>query len=242
MMAVTNKRSAAAGSKVSMAAGAGRGALIARRLAAEFAGTALLLAISCGAGFAAARLAGADAAWAPAIASAISSTGLALLILLFGPVSGGLFNPLLALSQAWRGSLEPELALPYAAAQGAGAMLGAACAHAIFGMPWLVAASQGHSGAASLLGEFAATFGLLAVFINCGRCRPAVAACAVAAYVMAACSWSPSIAHMNPAMTLARTLGSGGLRLADAPACILAQIAGAAAATMLFRRKPALQI
>jgi glycerol uptake facilitator-like aquaporin len=237
MVAVTNKRPVAGASVC-----AGRGRLIARRLAAEFAGTALLLAICCGSGFAAARAAGGDAAMAQAIASAVSCTGLALLILVFGPVSGGLFNPLLALAQAWRGRLEPELALPYAAAQGAGAMLGAACAHAVFGLPWLVAAGPSHSGAAALLGEFAATFGLLAVFISCGRCRPAAAALAVAAYVMAACWWSPSIAHMNPAMTLARTLGSGGLRLADAPACILAQIAGAAAATILAGRKPALRI
>jgi glycerol uptake facilitator-like aquaporin len=238
MVAVINKDPAAAGAS----AGTGRGRPIARRLAAEFAGTALLLAICCGSGFAAARVAGGDAALALAIASAASCTGLALLILVFGPVSGGLFNPLLALVQAWRGSLEPELALPYAAAQGAGAMLGAACAHAVFGLPWLVAAGPSNGGAAALLGEFGATFGLLAVFISCGRCRPATAAVAVGAYVMAACCWSPSIAHMNPAMTLARTLGSGGLRLADAPACILAQIAGAAAATILAGRKPAPRI
>lgn len=219
---------------------------IAKRLAAECVGTALLLAMACGAGFAAARLAGGDAALALMLGSAASSVGLAVLILAFGPVSGGLFNPVLTLSQAWRGSLALEEALPYAAAQIAGAFLGAAAAHAMFDMPWLVASTQVRGGAAHWLGESVATFGLLAVFIGCGRSRPVVAPFAVSAYVMAACWFSPSAAFMNPAMTLARVFGSGGIRLADAPAYILAQLAGAAAATALFiwlhggaARKPA---
>jgi glycerol uptake facilitator-like aquaporin len=207
---------------------------IGKRLAAECVGTALLLAISCSTGFAAARLAGGDAALALMLASAVSSVGLAVLILAFGPVSGGLFSPVLTLSQAWRGGLALEEALPYIAAQTAGAFIGAACAHAMFDLNWLVASTQVRTGAAQWLGEFIATFGLLAVFIGCGRSRPVVAPFAVAGYVMAACWFSPSAAFMNPAMTLARVFGSGGIRLADAPAYILAQLAGAAAATALF--------
>ena len=207
---------------------------IGKRLAAECVGTALLLAISCSTGFAAARLAGGDAALALMLASAVSSVGLAVLILSFGPVSGGLFSPVLTLSQAWRGSLALEEALPYIAAQTAGAFVGAACAHAMFDLHWLVASTQVRTGQAQWLGEFVATFGLLAVFIGCGRSRPVVAPFAVAGYVMAACWFSPSAAFMNPAMTLARVFGSGGIRLADAPAYILAQLAGAAAATALF--------
>lgn len=211
---------------------------IGKRLAAECGGTALLLAISCSTGFAAGRLAGGDAALAPMLASAVSSLGLAVLIMVFGPVSGGLFNPVLTLSQAWRGRLALEEALPYIAVQIAGAFLGAACAHAVFGMPWLVPATEMRTGPVQWLAEFASTFGLLAVFIGCSRSRPALPALlppfAVAAYVMAACCFSPSAAFMNPAMTLARVFGSGGIRLADAPAYILAQLAGAAAATALF--------
>ena len=215
---------------------------IGKRLAAECVGTALLLAISCSTGFAAGRLAGGDAALAPMLASAVSSLGLAVLIMVFGPVSGGLFNPVLTLSQAWRGRLALEEALPYVAAQISGAFLGAACAHAAFGMPWLLPAPEMRTGPVQWLAEFASTFGLLAVFMGCSRSQPALRPplhhflppFAVAAYVMAACCLSPSAAFMNPAMTLARVFGSGGIRLADAPAYILAQLAGAAAATALF--------
>jgi len=223
---------------------------IGKRLAAECLGTALLLAISCGTGFAAGRLAGGDAALGPMLASAVSSLGLAALIIVFGPVSGGLFSPVLALSQAWRGRLALEEALPYIAAQIAGAFLGAACAHAMFGVPWPVPATEIRTGPLQWLAEFVSTFGLLTVFMGCSRSRPALhhflPPFAVAAYVMAACCLSPSAAFMNPAMTLARVFGSGGIRLADAPAYILAQLAGAAAATALFiwlhggaARKPA---
>lgn len=209
---------------------------IGKRLAAECVGTALLLAISGGAGFAAARLAGGDALLTLAAVSLVSSTGLAVLILAFGPVSGGLFNPVLTLSQAWRGSLAPGHALPYIAAQLLGACAGTAAAHAMFGMPLLLAATPVRAGAGLWLAEFVATFGLLAVFIGCGRSRPAAAPFAVAAYVLAACWFSSSAAYMNPAMTLARVFGSGagGIRLADAPGHVLAQLAGAAAATALF--------
>lgn len=207
---------------------------IGKRLAAECVGTALLLAISCGAGFAAMRLANGDAGLALMLGSAASSVGLAVLILAFGPVSGGLFNPVLALSQAWRGQLARDEALPYIAAQIGGAFLGAAGAHAMFGIPWLVASTQVRAGPSQWLGEFVTTFGLLAVFFGCGRSRPVAAPFAVAAYVMAACWFSPSAAFMNPAMTLVRVFGSGGIRLADAPAHILSQLAGAAAATALF--------
>ena len=209
---------------------------IAKRLASECLGTAMLLAISGGCGFAAARLAGGDAALALMVCSVVSSTGLAVLILTFGPISGGLFNPVLTLSEAWRGTLPVEHAVPYIAAQFAGAFAGTAAAHAMFDMPLLVASTQVRAGPAIWLGEFIATFGLLAVFIGCGRSRPVVAPFAVAAYVMTACWFSSSAAFMNPAMTLARVVGSGagGIRLADAPAYILAQLAGAAAASALF--------
>ncbi|CAN7335134.1 aquaporin [Pseudoduganella sp. LjRoot289] len=209
---------------------------IARRLAAEGLGTAMLLAISCGSGFAAARLAGGDPALALLVSSVVSSTGLAVLILSLGPVSGGLFNPVLTLSEAWRGKLALDHAAPYIAAQLAGAFAGTAVAHAMFGLPLLAAATQARAGPALWLGEGVATFGLLAVFIGCGRSRPAAAPFAVAAYVMTACWFSPSAAFMNPAMTLARVVGSGagGICLADAPAYILAQLAGAAAASALF--------
>lgn len=208
---------------------------IAKRMVAEGLGTALLLAISGGCGIAAQRLAGADAAMAQLITTLVSSTGLAVLILTFGGISGGYFNPVLTLSDAWRGNLRMEYVVPYIVAQLTGALAGVALVHGMYGLEFLVAAQQPRSGVGQWLGEFVATFGLLAVFIGCGRARPVIAPFAVSAYVMAACWFSSSTAFMNPALTLAKVVGeAGALRLADAPAFVLTQLAGAAAATAVF--------
>lgn len=208
---------------------------IAKRMAAEGLGTALLLAISGGCGIAAQRLAGGDAAMAQLVTTLVSSMGLAVLILAFGGISGGYFNPVLTLSDAWRGNLRLEYVAPYIAAQLAGALAGVALVHGMYGLDFLVAARQQRSGPGQWLGEFVATFGLLSVFIGCGRARPVIAPFAVSAYVMAACWFSSSAALMNPALTLAKVVGeAGAIRLADAPAFVLSQLAGAAAATAVF--------
>lgn len=208
---------------------------IARRLAAEFVGTALLLAIGSGAGITAQRLAGGDAAMALLVSAVVGATGLAVLILTFGNISGGLFNPVLTLSEAWRGKLRAEYVAPYIAVQVAGAVTGVAAVHAMYGLDLTMATQGVRTGPGQWLGECVATFGLLCVFIGCGRTRPVVAPFAVSAYVMAACWFSSSSAFMNPALTLAKAIGeAGALRLADAPAFVLAQLAGAGAATVLF--------
>jgi glycerol uptake facilitator-like aquaporin len=208
---------------------------IAKRMVAEGVGTALLLAISGGCGIAAQRLAGGDAAMAQLVTTLVSSMGLAVLILTFGGISGAYFNPVLTLSDAWRGHLRMEYVAPYLVAQLAGALSGVAAVHAMYGLALLVPAQQQHTGAGQWLGEFVATFGLLAVFIGCGRARPVIAPFAVSAYVMAACWFSSSSAFMNPALTLANVVGeAGAIRLADAPAFVLSQLAGAAAASAVF--------
>jgi glycerol uptake facilitator-like aquaporin len=208
---------------------------LAKRLAAEFIGTALLLAIGGGAGIAAQRLAGGDAALALFIGALVGATGLAVLILTFGNISGGLFNPVLTLAEAWRGNLRVEYVAPYIVVQVAGAVAGVAAVHGMYGLDLLAATQLSRTGSGQWLGECLATFGLLCVFIGCGRARPVVAPFAVSAYVMAACWFSSSSAFMNPALTLARALGeAGALRLADVPAFVLAQLAGAGAATAIF--------
>jgi glycerol uptake facilitator-like aquaporin len=208
---------------------------IAKRMVAEGVGTALLLAISGGCGIAAQRLAGGDAAMAQLVTTLVSSMGLAVLILTFSGISGGYFNPVLTLSDAWRGNLRMEYVAPYLVAQLAGALAGVAAVHAMYGLDLLVAARQQRTGIGQWLGEFVATFGLLAVFIGCGRARPVIAPFAVSAYVMAACWFSSSSAFMNPALTLAKVVGeAGAIRLADAPAFVLSQLAGAGAATAVL--------
>lgn len=207
---------------------------IARRLAAEFIGTALLLAIGSGAAITAQRLAAGDAALALLVSALVGATGLAVLILAFGSISGGLFNPVLTLAEAWRGNLRAEYVAPYIAVQATGAVAGVAAVHAMFGLDLMIATPGARSGAGQWLGECVATFGMVCVFIGCGRARPVVAPFAVSAYVMAAC-WFSSSGFMNPALTLAKAIGqAGALRLADTPAFMLAQLAGAGAATVLF--------
>ena len=208
---------------------------IAKRLAAEFIGTALLLAIGGGAAIAARRLAAGDAAMALLVSALVGATGLAVLILAFGGISGGLFNPVLTLSEAWRGKLRADHVAPYIVAQAAGALAGVAAVHGMYGLDLMALPRVASGGSGQWLGEFVATFGLLCVFIGCGRARPVVAPFAVSAYVMAASWFSSSTAFMNPALTVARAIGeAGALRLADAPAFVLAQLAGAAAATAIF--------
>jgi glycerol uptake facilitator-like aquaporin len=141
----------------------------------------------------------------------------------------------LTLSEAWRGNLRGDHVVPYIAVQAAGAVAGVAAVHGMYGLDLMMATQQARTGSGPWLGEFVATFGLLCVFIGCGRARPVVAPFAVSAYVMAACWFSSSSAFMNPALTLAKALGeAGALRPVDVPAFVLAQLAGAGAATALF--------
>ncbi|MES2264607.1 MAG: aquaporin [Pseudomonadota bacterium] len=209
---------------------------MARRLAAEILGTAFLLAIAGGAGIMAERLAGGNAALALLANSLATGGGLLALILLFGPISGAHFNPVLTLSEAWQKNMPVTEVAPYIAAQLAGCLLGVLAMHGMFDLPLLVASEQARTGAALWWSEFVATFGLLAVYIGCLRNRPGIAPFAVSAYVMASYWFTSSSAFVNPAVTLARTIGNtpAGIRMTDAPGFILAQLAGAAAATVVF--------
>ena len=125
----------------------------------------------------------------------------------------------------------------YVAAQGAGAIAGVVLAHAMFGLPALSASTHARSGWAQMLSEFVATFGLLAVIWGCGRSRPTAVPFAVGAYIMAAYWFTASTSFANPAVTLARSMTNtfSGIRPADVGGFVAAQMAGALAATALFR-------
>ncbi len=207
-----------------------------RRLVAEGLGTAFLLAIVIGSGIMAERLADGNAAIA-LLANAISTgTGLVALILMFGTVSGAHFNPVVTLSEAWQGNIRSSEALPYIGVQIFGAFAGAAGAHLMFGEPLFFASEHVRTGAAQWWSEFIATFGLLGVIIGCSRSRPALTPFAVAAYITAAYWFTSSTSFSNPAVTLARSATNTfvGIRPIDAPAFIIAQLLGAAAATWIF--------
>ena len=210
---------------------------IARRMAAEAVGTALLLAAVVGSGIMGERLAGGNVAVALLANTIATGAALVALILTFGPISGAHFNPAVTLADAWQGGLPWDEVPLYIVAQVIGAFGGVAAAHLMFELPVFFASRHARSGPAQMFSEFVATFGLLAVIWGCARTRLAAVPFAVAAYITAAYWFTASTSFANPAVTLARAATDtfAGIRPADAPAFIVAQLLGAAAATGLFR-------
>ncbi len=210
---------------------------VARKLVAEALGTALLLATVVGSGIMAERLAGGNVAIALLANTLATGAALVALILTFGPISGAHFNPAVTLSDAAMGGLAWKLAAGYLAAQVAGALAGVAAAHAMFELPIVQASERVRAGGAQLFSELVATFGLLAVSWGVVRRRSTAVPYAVGAYITAAYWFTASTSFANPAVTLARAATNtfSGIRPADAPGFIAAQLAGAAAATALFR-------
>jgi glycerol uptake facilitator-like aquaporin len=210
---------------------------IARRMAAEAVGTSLLLAAVVGSGIMGERLAGGNVAVALLANTIATGAALVALILTFGPMSGAHFNPAVTLADAWQGGLPWDEVPLYIVAQVIGAFGGVAAAHLMFELPVFFASRHARSGPAQMFSEFVATFGLLAVIWGCARTRLAAVPFAVAAYITAAYWFTASTSFANPAVTLARAATDtfAGIRPADAPAFIVAQLLGAAAATGLFR-------
>jgi len=210
---------------------------LSRKIVSEAVGTALLLAAIVGSGIMAERLASGNVAVA-LIANTLS-TGAALvaLILTFGPISGAHFNPAVTMADASQGGLPWREVPGYIAAQVFGAFAGVAAANAMFGEPLFFASRHARAEGAQIFSEFVATFGLLSVIWGCVRLRATAVPFAVGAYITAAYWFTASTSFANPAVTLARSASDtfAGIRLADAPGFIGAQLAGAAAATGLFR-------
>jgi glycerol uptake facilitator-like aquaporin len=165
-----------------------------------------------------------------------TGAGLVALILAFEPVSGAHFNPAVTLARAIRGGFSRRDAAAYLTAQIAGAFVGVVCAHLMFGEPVLSASTHSRSGMAQAFSEGVATFGLISVINGCGRHPPRAVAFAVGAYISAAYWFTASTSFANPAVTLARAATDtfSGIRPADVPAFLGAQVAGAAAATAFF--------
>jgi len=208
-----------------------------RKAAAEAVGTALLLATVVGSGIMGERLSGGNVAIALLANTLATGAGLVALILTFGPISGAHFNPVVTLADASQGGLPWRESPLYIAAQLIGAFLGVAAAHLMFGMPLFTASGHARSGVEQLFSEFVATFGLLAIIWGCSRRRSESVPFAVGAYISAAYWFTSSTSFANPAVTLARAASDtfAGIRPADAPGFIAAQLVGAAAATALFR-------
>ncbi len=210
---------------------------LARRATAELVATALLLAAVVGSGIMGERLAGGNVGVALLANSIATGGALVALLLAFGPVSGAHLNPAVTLCDALLGGLAWRDVPAYLAAQAAGAFAGVAAAHAMFGEPLVSLSRHARSGGAQAFSEFVATFGLVAVVWGVQRARSNAAPYAVAAYITGAYWFTSSTSFANPAVTLARAFTDtfAGIRLADAPAFVVAQLAGALAATALFR-------
>jgi len=209
-----------------------------KKLAAEAIGTALLLAAVVGSGIMGEQLAGSNVALALLANTIATGAALIALITAFGSISGAHFNPVVTLADASQGGLPWREVPGYIAAQIAGAFIGVAVAHVMFKQPALFFASQHRrDGIAQLMSEFVATFGLLAVIWGSARRRPGLVPFAVGAYITAAYWFTSSTSFANPAVTLARAASDtfAGIRPADAPGFIVAQLAGGAAATAVFR-------
>jgi glycerol uptake facilitator-like aquaporin len=208
-----------------------------QRLVAEAVGTAMLLAAVVGSGIMGERLAAGNVAIALLANSIATGGALVAIILAFGPISGGHFNPIVTLAIAWRRGLLWREVPPYILVQIAGAVAGVVIAHLMFELPLVSASQHVRNGSSQMFSEAVASFGLLAVIFGSGRFRPSVVAFAVAAYIVAAYWFTASTSFANPAVTLARSVTDtfAGIRPLDAPGFIIAQIVGAAAATALFQ-------
>jgi glycerol uptake facilitator-like aquaporin len=210
---------------------------IGRRVAAEAVGTAMLLAAVVGSGIMAERLAVGNVAVALLANTMATGAALVALILTFGPISGAHFNPAVTFADASQGGLSWREVPTYMAAQFGGAVIGVWAAHTMFQERILMLSVRDRSGPAQVFSEFIATFGLLAVIWGCSRRRSAAVPFAVAAYITSAYWFTASTSFANPAVTFARALSDtfAGIRPADVPAFVIAQFAGATAATLLFR-------
>ncbi len=208
-----------------------------RRLAAEATGSALLLAIVIGSGIMGERLAGGNVALALLGNTLATGAGLFVLILLFGPLSGAHFNPVVTLAMALQRRLAARDALGYAVAQVNGAVLGVWAAHAMFGEALLQVSAKLREGPAQIFAEAVATFTLLLVILGSQRLRLEAVAGAVALTITAAYWFTASTSFANPAVTLARSLSNSfaGIAPSSVPGFIAGQLAGGLAALALGR-------
>jgi glycerol uptake facilitator-like aquaporin len=208
-----------------------------RKAVAEFAGTLLLLAAVVGSGIMGEKLAAGNVALALLANTIATGAALVAIILAFGPISGAHLNPAVTLADAWQGGIAWRETPLYIGAQIAGAFAGVTTAHLMFGLSLFSASTRVRTGPAQIFSEFVATFGLLAVIWGCAKHRPSAVPFAVGAYITAAYWFTASTSFANPAVTIARSMTDtfAGIRPADTAGFIAAQLAGAFAATVLFK-------
>jgi arsenate reductase len=209
-----------------------------RRLLAELLGSAFLAAVVIGSGIAARRLSPSDTGLELLENAAATAAGLYAIILMFGPVSGGHFNPVVSLADAALGGLSWRAAAAYLPAQVTGCTSGAVIANLMFAGAPVSISGKHRATPAHLLSETVATFGLVLVIFALARTgRGRTAPAAVGAYIGAAYFFTSSTSFANPALTIGRMFSDtfAGIAPASAPGFISAQLVGAALAIAAIR-------
>jgi arsenate reductase len=212
--------------------------VLARRLLAELLGSAFLAALVIGSGIAAQTLSPNDVGLQLLENAAATAAGLFTIILMFGPVSGGHFNPAVSLADAGFGGISWRDALAYIPAQVAGCVLGAVAANGMFARAAISISTHHRASPAHLLAEAIATAGLLLVIFSLARTRRAsMAPAAVGAYIGAAYFFTSSASFANPAISVGRMFSDtfAGIAPASVPAFVLAQLIGGAGAILVIR-------
>jgi arsenate reductase len=211
---------------------------LARRLLAELLGSAFLAALVIGSGIAAQTLSPGDVGLQLFENAAATAAGLFTIILMFGPVSGGHFNPVVSLADATFGGIRWRDALAYMPAQVAGCILGAITANGMFSLAAISISTHHRASGAHLFSEVIATSGLLLVIFSLARTRRASAApAAVGAYIGAAYFFTSSTSFANPAISVGRMFSNtfAGIAPASVPGFIAAQLVGGACAILAIR-------
>jgi glycerol uptake facilitator-like aquaporin len=211
---------------------------LARRLFAELLGSAFLAALVIGSGIAAQTLSPNDVGLELLENAAATAAGLFTIILMFGPVSGGHFNPVVSLADASFGGISWRDALAYIPAQVAGCVLGAITANGMFSLAAVSLSTHHRATSAHLFSEAIATAGLLLVIFSLARSkRASTAPAAVGAYIGAAYFFTSSASFANPAISIGRTFSNtfAGIAPASVPGYIVAQLVGGACAILAIR-------
>jgi glycerol uptake facilitator-like aquaporin len=211
---------------------------LARRLLAELLGSAFLAALVIGSGIAAQTLSPGDTGLQLFENAAATAAGLATIVLMFGPVSGAHFNPVVSLADSSFGGIAGRDALAYIPAQIVGCVLGAVTANGMFALAAVSISTHHRASPAHLFSEVIATGGLLLVIFSLARTRRAsVAPAAVGAYIGAAYFFTSSASFANPAISIGRIFSNtfAGIAPGSVPGFIVAQLVGCLCAVLLVR-------
>jgi arsenate reductase len=209
-----------------------------RRLLAEFLGSAFLAAVVIGSGIAAQQLSPGNTGLQLFENAAATAAGLFAIILMFGPVSGGHFNPVVSFVDAAFGGLSWRDATAYLPAQVLGCIVGAVVANVMFSRAAIEISTKHRASPEHFLSEIVATLGLLLVIFSLARSgRSRSAPAAVGAYIGAAYFFTSSTSFANPAITVGRMFSNtfAGIAPSSAPSFVAAQVVGALLALAVIK-------